>query len=202
MIDVLRRKAIALGFGAFAAWVRVRRRLSLLGRPRLLALDHVTLPVHDLDLARRFYCEVLGAAHFMTVDEKLFARIGRPFPPNGGEMAYHVSVYLDGKTRVELFLQRAGQPGPALGHPHYAFRATPRTIKTWKERLTARGIPVEGPLNIGLPGQASLYFNDPSGNRLEIMCLGYPEPIPERPPEAEKLTWDPRTVFGPQSAVT
>ena len=35
--------------------------------------------------------------------------------PNNGEGSHHLSIYLGGATRVDLFLQHAGQPAPALG---------------------------------------------------------------------------------------
>ena len=195
MRDLIRSKMVALAFGLLARRTRARRRLALLFRPRVRAIDHVTLPVHDLALARKFYCDVLGAGHFMTVDDAMLARFGRPPAPNGGEMAHHVSVYLGGSTRVELFLQRGGQPPPRYGHPHMAFRVTPRTFKTWQAKLDEVGIPYEGPLRIGIPGQASLYFNDPSGNRLEILCLGYGTAVPERAPIPERLVWDAEKVL-------
>jgi catechol 2,3-dioxygenase-like lactoylglutathione lyase family enzyme len=95
---------------------------------------------------------------------------------------------------VDLFLQSKGQPAPAQGHPHFAFRVAPGDMRRWKECLEARGIPTEGPLQLGFPGQASLYFNDPSGNHLEIVTHGFAEPIPIRPPEMTGLEWDAKAV--------
>jgi hypothetical protein len=90
---------------------------------------------------------------------------------------------------VDLFLQKFGQAGPAQGHPHYAFGVRPRDLGKWKARLEGMGVPMEGPLQLGPPGQASLYFNDPFGNHLELTCFGYREKIPTRPPEMSKLVW-------------
>jgi catechol 2,3-dioxygenase-like lactoylglutathione lyase family enzyme len=98
---------------------------------------------------------------------------------------------MGGSTRLDLFLQSAGQPAPTQGHPHLAFRVPPGDILDWKARLESRGIPTEGPLQLGFPGQASLYFNDPSGNHLEIVCLGFGEEIPIRPPAMARLVWSP-----------
>ena len=193
MLLALRNQMIRVAFEAQVSSIRLRRRLGLLGRLQVGALDHITIPVHDLALARQFYCDVLGAAYAMTVDDETFRRFGRPPAANGGEGAHHVSVYFGGSTRVDLFLQRSGQPAATAGHPHYAFRVSPRQMMRWKERLTSHGVPTEGPLQLGPPGQASLYFNDPFGNHLELECMGFPRVIPVRPPEMARVTWRPES---------
>src|SRR5215472_13125362 len=186
----LRNRLIAWAFKTHFLAIRLRRRVTGLGRPRLGALDHITIPVHDLEIARRFYCDVLGAAYVMRVDDETFKRFGRPPAANGGEGSHHISVCLGGRTRVDLFLQHSGQPPRGAGHPHYAFEVPPRDLLKWHARLTAKGIPTEGPLQLGPPGQASLYFNDPFGNHLELACLGYPGAIAIRPPVPESMAWD------------
>jgi catechol 2,3-dioxygenase-like lactoylglutathione lyase family enzyme len=189
MLTVIRNQMIRIAFHLLGLSIRMRRVLRQLGRPRLGVLDHVTIPVHDLKLARQFYCEVLGAAYAMTVDDETFRRFGRPTAPNGGEGAHHVSVYFSGATRVDLFLQSVGQPAATSGHPHYAFRVPPRHLIKWKALLESRGVPTDGPLQLGPPGQASLYFNDPFGNHLELECMGFSRPIPVRPPVMANLAW-------------
>jgi catechol 2,3-dioxygenase-like lactoylglutathione lyase family enzyme len=185
----VRNRLIALAFEARIRTLRWKRRLRQLGRARIGALDHVTIPVHDLSRAREFYCEVLGAAYFMSVDDETFRRFGRPAAPNGGEGAHHISVYLGGATRVDLFLQKSGQPAATVGHPHYAFAVPARDLLKWKVRLESHGVPTEGPLQLGPPGQASLYFNDPFGNHLELVCMGFSRPIPVRPPVMAAISW-------------
>jgi len=189
MFTLLRNQLIRLGFAAFIWVTRSKRVLRHLFRPRLVALDHVTIPVRDLEAARRFYCEVLGAEHFMTIDDETFRRFGRPPAANNGEGSHHVSVYLGGVTRIDLFLQQSGQPAIAQGHPHYAFKVPARHLLQWKTRLEQRGVPSEGPLQLGPPGQASLYFNDPFGNHLELACLGFAHSIPVRPPVMTAVAW-------------
>jgi catechol 2,3-dioxygenase-like lactoylglutathione lyase family enzyme len=189
MLTMLRNQVVRLGFGAFCWMTRMKRLLRHLFEPRVGSLDHVTIAVRDLGVARRFYCEVLGAEHLMTVDDETFKRFGRPPAQNGGEGSHHVSVYLGGTTRIDLFLQQTGQPALAQGHPHYAFRVPARHLLRWKDRLGQRGVPSEGPLQLGPPGQASLYFNDPFGNHLELVCLGFARPIPVRPPVMTAVAW-------------
>jgi catechol 2,3-dioxygenase-like lactoylglutathione lyase family enzyme len=202
MLQTIKKRLIGAAFDTFTWSVRVRRVLSALGRPRLAHLDHVTIPVHDLEVARRFYCEILGAAHLMTIDEAALRKLGRPPAKNGGDGTYHHSLSLGGATRIDLFLQTAGQPPLTQGHPHFAFRVPPRDMLKWKALLDARGIPTEGPLRLGFPGQASMYFNDPSGNHLEIVCHGFPATIPIRPPEMTGLAWGPRASAGHPTSPT
>ncbi|MFV8755550.1 VOC family protein [Nannocystaceae bacterium ST9] len=188
MLYALRTRMIALGFHTWSRSLRARRVLRSLGRPRIGGLDHLTIPVHDLDVARRFYCEVLGAVHMMTIDAEALERFGRPPAEREGEGTFHVSLFLSGSTRIDLFWQREGQPRPTVGHPHLAFRVPAGQLLGWRERLHAAGVPTEGPLQLGFPGQASLYFNDPSGNHLELVSYGFGEPLPIRPPRLEGLT--------------
>lgn len=188
----IKNRAIAFGFELWTKWVRLKRVLGSLGKPRLALLDHVTIPVLDLDEATRFYREVLGAVHLMTIDAAALEKFGRPPAPDKGEGAYHVSLFLGGVTRVDLFLQSAGQPALTRGHPHIAFRVRPGDMMWWKRRLESYGVPTDGPIQLGFPGQASLYFNDPSGNHLEIVTTGFATSIPVRPPEMHRLAWKER----------
>ena len=189
MAVALRNRLIGLLFELRIWWVRMGHSWATAGRLRLGSLDHVTIPVKDLALARKFYCEVLGAAYFMTVDDETFRRFGRPPAPDHGQGAHHVSVYMGGTTRLDLFLQDTGQPTPSAGHPHFAFKVSPKGMRDWRSALQAKGIPYDGPVQLGPPGQASLYFNDPFGNHLEITCMGFGETIPVRPPIMAQLTW-------------
>jgi hypothetical protein len=66
----------------------------------------------------------------------------------------------------------------------------PRQLLKWKAKFAAKGIPTEGPLQLGPPGQASLYFNDPFGSHLEFTCLGFSNAVAIRPPVPERLVWD------------
>ncbi|HEX4183953.1 MAG TPA: VOC family protein [Caulobacteraceae bacterium] len=187
MANALRNHIIGWAFELRGWSVRAGRRFASRGRPHLGGLDHVTIPVKDLAIARTFYCDVLGAAYLMTVDDETFRRFGRPPAENHGDGAYHISVYMGGTTRLDLFLQSAGQPAPTAGHPHFAFKVSPGGMRAWRRILEAKAIPFDGPLQLGPPGQASLYFNDPFGNHLEITCFGYDEAIPIRPPAMAKL---------------
>ena len=68
MIRGFRNVIISLAFGANVRALRLRRILSGLGKPRIRAVDHVTIPVHDLDEAQRFYCDLIGGALLARID--------------------------------------------------------------------------------------------------------------------------------------
>ena len=40
---------------------------------------------------------------------------------------------------------------------------------------------------LGPPGQASVYFDDPSGNHLEITCMGFTGEVIPGPPDLTRL---------------
>jgi catechol 2,3-dioxygenase-like lactoylglutathione lyase family enzyme len=197
MSSALTKKFIAVGFKAWAATVRLKHTVRHLGALKLGKVNHFTIPVHDLERAREFYCNVLGAAYFMQVNDETFRRFGRPPAANGGDGSHHVSVFVSDSTRIDLFLQSRGGGAPELGHPHYAFTVAPRNLLKWKRRLGAVGIPVDGPLQLGPPGQASLYFNDPFGNHLELATMGFTGEVEIRPPEMRKIVWTSQTATEP-----
>lgn len=187
--QAFQRGAIALAFKTNMVLRRLGRRIGARGKPHISAIDHVTIPVHDLETAQHFYCELLGGALLARVDNDFFRKVGRPVYDDDAQGVFHISILFGGPTRVDLFQQRYGQAGAAMGHPHYAFAVWPKDMPKWKARLAARGIPFDGPLQLGPPGQASLYFNDPFGNHLELTTMGYGETIPQRPPEMARLAW-------------
>lgn len=189
MSNAFRIAAISLAFQMRIWALRLRRRLGSFGRPRIGPLDHVTIPVHDLEEACRFYCDVLGGLLLMRIDNDFFRKVGRPAYDANAQGVFHASILFGGPTRVDLFQQNYGQAAPNQGHPHYAFRVRPADLPKWKAKLDSLGIPCDGPLQLGPPGQASLYFNDPFGNHLELATMGYKEAIPARPPEMARIAW-------------
>jgi catechol 2,3-dioxygenase-like lactoylglutathione lyase family enzyme len=181
-----RAKGTSLAMLAMNAWARARHRMGLGMRVR--GLDHVTLPCHDLRVAEQFYVGLLGARVLMRVDEAFLRRVGRAEDADAG--AIHTSLVFSGGPRVDLFIQGDGQPPPAAGHPHHAFFVAPGQILAWKARLEDAGVPTYGPTRLGPPGQASLYFNDPSGNHLELVTHGFVPDIPVGPPDMASLRYD------------
>ena len=66
----------------------------------------------------------------------------------------------------------------------------PGQLLRWKKRLTERGVMAAGPMRAGPPGQASLYFNDPFGNHLELVTIGFvDEELPIGMPDRSQLDY-------------
>lgn len=139
---------------------------------RLLNLDHFNVPVRDLEVARRFYCDVLGGIAIMEPNWRRHEA--------GRVRGAHLDVQLfNDEGHINAYWQPWGQPLPDQVFPHRAFRLlTPTKLDEMIERLTAAGVPciltsreeaAEGTL---VP--VSLYFRDPDGNQLELRCDAYP----------------------------
>src|SRR5438093_12411495 len=84
---------------------------------RLHNLDHFNVPVRDLNVARKFYCEVLGG---VVVYETDWSRheAGRGM---GAHLDFNGS---DDPGCLIAYWQAWGQPGPAHVFRHRASRAT------------------------------------------------------------------------------
>jgi catechol 2,3-dioxygenase-like lactoylglutathione lyase family enzyme len=119
--------------------------------PAVTGLSELVLEVSDLDAARRFYRDLLG------FEETLYGE--------GREDRYW---YLIGDTaRLGLWTPQTGLAGGRGGaHVHFAFHLADEEIDALLERLRARGVEVEGPIQLG-PGRA-IYVTDPDGNVVEF----------------------------------
>jgi len=182
----LQRKLIGSGVSTYFAAKRLSYRLRRPWRGKLQRLDHITIPCHDAKVAEEFYVDLLGARIVNRIDRKLLSRIGWREEDITRNAAEHLSVTLSGGPRLDLFVYPAGTPHlSAPMHPHIAFTVAPGKFIAWKQRLENWGVRVAGPTRPGPPGQASFYFNDPFGNHLEIITLGFvasdlPVGVPDR----------------------
>ncbi|KYF75709.1 VOC family protein [Sorangium sp. So ce388] len=183
----VQRKAIGVGMRLFFAWSHLAYRLLPPWGGKLRAVDHLTVPCSDLQVAERFYAGLLGARVMMRVDVPFLERMGRP----ADEIArgVHLSIVFAGGPRLDLFESSIGQPPRAASHPHCALWVAPGKLLAWRKRLNDAGVPTYGPTQLGPPGQASLYFNDPFGNRLELVTFGFTGEIPIGPPDLSALDY-------------
>jgi catechol 2,3-dioxygenase-like lactoylglutathione lyase family enzyme len=143
-------------------------------------ISHLGLEVTDLQQAERFYTEALGM--------QLIHR-------DQGELGQGRIVVQNGSGQL-LFLEKVGQLsrrsrfcGPDLknvpdpdAEPRYKGGHLAISVKSGEEydevyaRLEPNGAYLEGDIRAGqrAPGEKSVYFYDPFGNRLQLIILPLP----------------------------
>ncbi|WP_224248223.1 VOC family protein [Hyalangium gracile] len=157
--------------------------------PAVEGFAHITLPVHDLELAERFYVELLGAKRVRKFDRETFlrSRPDRAREADADNSPLHLAVQFGEAVELHLFLQKGrSRPVPAP-HPHLAMQVRPGDLDTCIARLRAANVKLDGPRRLGPPGHASVYFADPFGNLLEFVTLGYVGQVSEGPPDVSVL---------------
>lgn len=124
--------------------------------PRPTGMHELVLEVADLDIAERFYREVIGltAIDRWTGDRR--------------------AVWFDAGDTIALGLwtretggDRAIHRGRGGAHVHFALRIPHGSIDAWQARLEATGQPVTR-FDFG-DGNRSVYIDDPDGNCVELM---------------------------------
>ena len=119
--------------------------------PPVSGISELVLEVSDLEVARSFYRDVLG------FEETLY-----------GEGREDRVWYLVGSTaRLGLWTPQVGLAGGRGGvHVHFAFQLGRERLDPLADRLRARGIEVEGPIQLG--ADRAIYVTDPDGNVVEF----------------------------------
>jgi catechol 2,3-dioxygenase-like lactoylglutathione lyase family enzyme len=122
-------------------------------------IDHIVLPVADVDRALAFYHGVLGLA----VEREAEFRAGQiGFP----------SVRLDEQFVVDLFPRPAGEaPAPGRNLDHFCLVTDVDDLGPLVAELARHDVPIaRGPVERwGAQGMAmSIYFHDPDCNQVEI----------------------------------
>jgi catechol 2,3-dioxygenase-like lactoylglutathione lyase family enzyme len=120
--------------------------------PESIDVDHVqiTIPPGDEQIARAFYCGVLGLAE-IEKPESLAGRHG--FWLEIGNLQLHIGVE-DGVDRT-------------LTKAHIAYRVT--DLVTWRETLERAGCLIIE--SIPIPGHDRFETRDPFGNRMEFIAM-------------------------------
>ena len=158
----------------------------------LTEVSHVTIPCRDLRIAEEFYVGLLGARVIIRIDAALRRAMGWTDADIDAKSADHLGItFGDHGTRLDLFEYPAGIPSAdAPHHPHIGLTAPPEAFHAWRRRLLDHGVKVAGPTRLGRPGQASIYFNDPFGNHLELVTDGFVPEIPVGPPDMRTLAYE------------
>ncbi len=109
-------------------------------------IDHLSLPVADLERSTAFYRDVLGLHEHLRAEEFVLLCCGTDL----------------------LVLQERTLGGPRGVHLHFGFRVdSPREVDRWTERLLDQGVHItQGPEDRH-DGRA-VCFLDPDGYELEI----------------------------------
>jgi catechol 2,3-dioxygenase-like lactoylglutathione lyase family enzyme len=115
---------------------------------KLVAIDHVVLRVRDIEVMKRFYCDVLGATHVA-------------YRPQFG-----MSHLRAGNAMIDLVKgERQG-----CNMDHFCLRVEPFDEKEILSHLRKHGVAVGEVKNrFGAEGNGvSIYVTDPEGNTVEL----------------------------------
>jgi catechol 2,3-dioxygenase-like lactoylglutathione lyase family enzyme len=113
----------------------------------------------DLDLAERFYHDVLG------------------LPCLGKEERRHVFFRVGDRDVLLVFLAQTTLIGDRLpahgarGPGHFAMGIAEEDLEHWRARLHEHDVPIEQEETWSRGGR-SLYFRDPAGNAVELVTPG------------------------------
>jgi extradiol dioxygenase family protein len=137
---------------------------TLTSNPGLLSPFHLAFPVHDLALARSFYGETLGCPEGRSSAEWI------DFNFFGHQIVAHLAP---GETGVAKLSAVDGHGVPVR---HFGIVLPMAEWQAAADRLKAKGIAfiIEPYIRFkGEPGeQATMFFQDPSGNALEMKAFG------------------------------
>jgi len=127
---------------------------------KLRGIDHVVLRVRDIDVMRRFYCDVLGATHLA-------------YRPEFGMSHLRVGDAMIDLVEVDGLLGKPGGAAPgAEGRnlDHLCLRVEPFDPDAIAAHLKKHDVPVgEIRRRFGAEGNGiSIYLTDPEGNTVEL----------------------------------
>jgi catechol 2,3-dioxygenase-like lactoylglutathione lyase family enzyme len=153
------------------------------------SVAHVTIPVGDLAEAEAFYIGLLGAKLLRRFDREAFlaGRPERAAEVDNENSPLHIALRFGDSPEFHLFLRRGLPRRTPPAHPHVALQVDADELDSFRARLMAAGVPLDGPRRLGPPGHASVYFADPWGQLLELVTLGYHGEVMSGPPNASKL---------------
>ena len=121
-------------------------------------IDHIVLPVADVDRALAFYHGVLG----LSVEREAEFRAGQiGFP----------SVRIDERFVIDLFPRKGDAPAGGQNLDHFCLVTDAHDLEPIVAELARHNIPLaRGPVERwGAQGMAmSVYLHDPDGNQVEI----------------------------------
>jgi len=136
-------------------------------QPTVKSLGEVALRVENLERMQDFYTEVLGLRLMKRLPHAAFLSVA---PDYGGH------------TQVLVLFDRSSTPGYSgvsqekTPLDHFALTIDLADYTTWQKRLEDLGLEVVAKEQRGFSWR-SLFFDDPEGNVVELVC--YDESVPE-----------------------
>jgi catechol 2,3-dioxygenase-like lactoylglutathione lyase family enzyme len=129
-------------------------------------IDHIAIPVRDLEANQSFYLDLLGL-QFKTTRRN----------PDGSPRQTYV---LAGDNIIGLHLPGVSAGVSPSAAPRVGIGVTPERFTSTLSNLQAAKHPFRGPVEHGAdePLAQSIYFDDADGNHLEI-CIRRVEPLSE-----------------------
>ena len=132
---------------------------------RVKGLGEVSIRVKDLDTMQRFYAEVLGLELLGRGEDYAFFRIA---PGYGG---HSQNLALFGAANRAFLVDKSLQLSPEQSTLHHiALNIALEDFEPEKKRLEDLGLKVVATTH-GWVHVRSLYFPDPEGNLLELVCF-------------------------------
>jgi catechol 2,3-dioxygenase-like lactoylglutathione lyase family enzyme len=130
-------------------------------------LDHIAIPVRDLDRNQDFYINVLGLKYKTTRRN-----------PDGSPRQTYV---LAGENIIGLHLPGVQAGVSTSTGPRIGVCVSPERFEQARDNLNTANHPLRGPVKHReiVPFVQSIYFDDPDGNHLEL-CIRRNEPFEER----------------------
>jgi catechol 2,3-dioxygenase-like lactoylglutathione lyase family enzyme len=130
---------------------------------RIAGIDHVVLRVRNIDVMRRFYCDVLGAEHVAWRPE------------------FRMSHLRAGASMIDLVV--SDQPRQGANLDHFCLRIEPFDQDAIVAHLKRHGVPLgDIRTRFGAEGNGpSIYLTDPEGNTVELKGPSDGRPPPPSP---------------------
>ena len=129
---------------------------------------HYAFPVHDLQVAKQFYGDILGCAEGRSSDK------WQDYSLSGHQIVCH---FAGSNYRCQDYYNPVD--GDEVPVPHMGLALTVEEFHKLAERVSKAGVKfiIEPHLRFeGEPGeQWTMFFKDPSGNNLEFKAMAHPD---------------------------